>query len=259
MRGDAGADFILGQENDDVIEGGDGNDQVAGDQGVDKVSGGAGGDEIEGNDGNDLLTGDGGADTMNAGPDIDQCAGGAGNDFCHGSSPAPPTGKDPDVCLKDVEKKKSCSGYVPKFNVMVDYVHDRPAAADDEYVLTGKLDQTDPDNEDVVTGTSTFAGSVADFSHSGDSCDDFSSSTSYNGTANLTGSVGSDGSFYFIHADMDSGGEGTNRNPADFRTGAGDFTHPVPPEGDTWTNVHEGRPESCDGVTTVTYTLTPIT
>ena len=52
-----------------MIDGGDGNDQIAGGQGTDMISGGAGDDQITGGQGNDMITGGAGNDIMDGGPD----------------------------------------------------------------------------------------------------------------------------------------------------------------------------------------------
>jgi Ca2+-binding RTX toxin-like protein len=81
--------LILGDEVDNVIEGGIGHDEIEGNEGNDIIRGGNGNDSIGGGEGNDDLNGQGGTDKLfgDGGDDIlrvdvghDRMTGGSGND-----------------------------------------------------------------------------------------------------------------------------------------------------------------------------------
>jgi Ca2+-binding RTX toxin-like protein len=68
----SGIDFTLdGNDLDNVITGGAGNDLVMGETGDDIVIGGAGSDIVQGNEGDDLLIGGLGMDYLGGGPGAD--------------------------------------------------------------------------------------------------------------------------------------------------------------------------------------------
>ena len=71
---------IIGSPEDDVLEGGPGDDRIVGQGGDDSIEGGAGNDEILGESGDDALRGDLGNDTL---------LGGVGNDALLGTELAP--------------------------------------------------------------------------------------------------------------------------------------------------------------------------
>lgn len=92
LRGD-GADTLFGGEGNDQLNGGAGNDhiwgglgndRIVGGDGNDSVSGGFGDDRILGNDGNDILSGDEGNDQIFGGAGDDTIDGGLGNDMING-------------------------------------------------------------------------------------------------------------------------------------------------------------------------------
>ena len=80
LKGGAGNDFIGGNEGNDTVIGGDGNDQVFGDEGDDNVQGGNGDDWVQGYYGDDVLQGGDGNDTLGGHVGADTMTGGAGND-----------------------------------------------------------------------------------------------------------------------------------------------------------------------------------
>jgi Ca2+-binding RTX toxin-like protein len=93
LRGDAGADSIVGAAGfDDIngnmgadtLHGAAGDDWVVGGQGNDLQFGDVGGDVVLGNLGNDTLDGGDGGDQVRGGQGDDSVAGGAGNDYVSG-------------------------------------------------------------------------------------------------------------------------------------------------------------------------------
>ena len=85
IDGGGGDDYIFADAGDDIVSGGDGNDDLDGDAGNDTLHGGDGQDEIYGGEGNDILYGGAGDDIYligEAGDDI--LIGGAGNDRLYG-------------------------------------------------------------------------------------------------------------------------------------------------------------------------------
>lgn len=79
LQGTTGADAIFGNDLNNVLDAGGGNDSVTGD---------AGSDQIIGGDGTDYLQGNTGADTVTGGSGDDNVLGGKDNDFIHGNSGA---------------------------------------------------------------------------------------------------------------------------------------------------------------------------
>lgn len=73
--------LIDGSEGNDVIHGGDGDDNLRGWEGDDVIYGGAGNDRILGQYGNDVLYGGAGDDVMFGGTGSDVLYGGDGNDY----------------------------------------------------------------------------------------------------------------------------------------------------------------------------------
>lgn len=138
LEGGDGEDNLLGGPGADIVDGGGETDVVAGEGGADeridggkgddRVNAGPGADEnVTGLSGNDLVVGAGGDDFLQGGSDNDQidggpgddklygeagddkCSGGTGSDLCNGGPPTPSNPEnDPDICTKDVEKKRSC-------------------------------------------------------------------------------------------------------------------------------------------------------
>ncbi len=75
-----GAFVNPGTSGNDVLNGGDGPNQISGDAGNDTIDGGGGNDKLSGSAGNDVLTGDDGNDALFGSGGIDTLTGGAGAD-----------------------------------------------------------------------------------------------------------------------------------------------------------------------------------
>lgn len=82
----AGDDTIDGGDGDDIINAGAGADSVDGDDGQDTIDGGTENDTIDAGNGNDSVLGGDGDDSINAGDGLDNVDGGAGMDELNGSS-----------------------------------------------------------------------------------------------------------------------------------------------------------------------------
>ena len=82
--GYAGDDVLQGNQGADNINGNTGNDTVMGGQDADTLSGGQGNDNVNGNIGNDQVSGDAGNDTLHGGQGNDLILGGAGDDILDG-------------------------------------------------------------------------------------------------------------------------------------------------------------------------------
>jgi hypothetical protein len=80
LNGTFGSDCILGRGGQDTINGNGGNDFISGGDGDDIVNAGSGSDLVFGGTGQDRLTGGTGNDVMSGGDGDDQCFGGDGND-----------------------------------------------------------------------------------------------------------------------------------------------------------------------------------
>jgi len=80
INGGAGADVLNGGAGNDTIEAGDGRDIINGGIGADSLLGGAGNDTIYGMNGFDLIHGGDGDDRLSGGAGNDTIFGGAGND-----------------------------------------------------------------------------------------------------------------------------------------------------------------------------------
>ncbi len=78
--GGSGNDSITGDANNNILNGGDGDDILTGGSGNDTIDGGAGNDIINGGDGNDVLMGGLGNDTIDGGTGDDVITGGMGSD-----------------------------------------------------------------------------------------------------------------------------------------------------------------------------------
>lgn len=92
LTGGAGDDNLAGKAGTDTINGGGGNDHLSGDDnpnattgGADTLNGGAGDDVLDGHAGDDLLQGGSGNDQINAGFGNDVTIGGPGDDRIDGS------------------------------------------------------------------------------------------------------------------------------------------------------------------------------
>lgn len=81
LIGDGGQDFLYGGNGPDWLEGGAGNDFLYGDDGNDTLIGGGDNDLLSGLNGNDSLFGGDGQDTLYSGLGVDTLDGGDGNDF----------------------------------------------------------------------------------------------------------------------------------------------------------------------------------
>lgn len=79
-RGGTGNDLLSGEAGNDTLYGDAGNDRLYGDGGNDTLFGGAGKDLVWGGSGNDRLYGDAGNDTLIGGPGRDRLVGGTGTD-----------------------------------------------------------------------------------------------------------------------------------------------------------------------------------
>ncbi|GAB4532484.1 MAG: hypothetical protein Tsb0014_16970 [Pleurocapsa sp.] len=93
LQGQGGNDFVLGNEGsdtisggngDDFLHGGDGDDSLLGERDVDKLRGGIGNDILDGGDDDDYLYGQEGEDLLDGGDDDDLLLGGTGNDTLMG-------------------------------------------------------------------------------------------------------------------------------------------------------------------------------
>ncbi|PTN11686.1 calcium-binding protein [Nitrosomonas aestuarii] len=78
-------DFLyIGDELDNFIQGGFGNDELEGNNGNDTLKGGNGNDTLDGDSGNDDLDGQGGTDKLFGGPGDDILRAGDGHDQLYG-------------------------------------------------------------------------------------------------------------------------------------------------------------------------------
>lgn len=80
MNGGGGNDTIGGGGGNDTIGGGGGSDTIGGGSGSDTIGGGDGSDDLGGGSGDDALDGGSGDDILDGGLGIDQLIGGLGND-----------------------------------------------------------------------------------------------------------------------------------------------------------------------------------
>jgi hypothetical protein len=88
ITGEQGNDLISGGGGDEFIDGGQGNDSVSGGDGADTIVGGAGADSLEGANGADSILGGAGNDILVGGDNEDTIHGGAGNDSIAGGDGA---------------------------------------------------------------------------------------------------------------------------------------------------------------------------
>ena len=85
IYGGAGKDYLYGFSGDDTIYGGASDDHIQGMEGDDTLYGGDGDDSLVGGSGTNQLNGGAGNDYLVGDSDIDQLNGGAGNDALHGN------------------------------------------------------------------------------------------------------------------------------------------------------------------------------
>jgi Ca2+-binding RTX toxin-like protein len=88
VEGSAFRDIVFGNDADNDLFLGDGNDGAAGNGGSDNIRGGNGNDFIMGDGGNDDLRGDAGDDKLFGGDGNDRLIGGDGNDWLEGGAGA---------------------------------------------------------------------------------------------------------------------------------------------------------------------------
>lgn len=86
LTGQQGRDIITGNAGNDVISGLGGNDSLDGGDGADQISGGDGNDVILGQGGEDILYGGIGSDTLRGGTEDDRLFGDDGNDSLYGDA-----------------------------------------------------------------------------------------------------------------------------------------------------------------------------
>ena len=84
LNGGAGDDMLDGASGEDILNGGDGEDTLYGQSQNDTLNGGAGNDTLYGDTGDDTLNGDQGDDLLFGGSNKDTLNGGAGNDQLSG-------------------------------------------------------------------------------------------------------------------------------------------------------------------------------
>ena len=78
--------IIIGNDADNNLWGGAGDDTLSGHDGADQLFGAQGNDTLDGGSGNDLMTGDGGNDILSGGEGDDQLDGGAGTNLLRGGN-----------------------------------------------------------------------------------------------------------------------------------------------------------------------------
>ncbi len=84
LNGTNGDDVILGLGGNDTLSGNGGNNLLKGGDGNDIINGGSGNDRIEGGNGNDIINGNGGMDILVGGAGNDQITGGSQADIIFG-------------------------------------------------------------------------------------------------------------------------------------------------------------------------------
>lgn len=78
--------LYMGDDLDNIITGGNGNDELEGEGGNDTLKGGDGNDTLEGGSGNDILDGQGGTDKLDGGDGNDILLAGDGHDILTGGN-----------------------------------------------------------------------------------------------------------------------------------------------------------------------------
>jgi len=84
IAGGAGDDVLIGGDGNDVISGGNGNDVIDAGTGNNVIDGGSGNDTIFAGEGNDIISGGTGDDTIFGGDGDDILTGGDGSDYVEG-------------------------------------------------------------------------------------------------------------------------------------------------------------------------------
>lgn len=86
IAGGQGDDQLFGMRGDDIVKGGSGDDRIWGNSGDDDLRGGSGDDALYGGQGNDILRGGGGNDFLDGNSGDDDIRAGGGDDEIWGSS-----------------------------------------------------------------------------------------------------------------------------------------------------------------------------
>ncbi|MEM9045882.1 MAG: calcium-binding protein, partial [Pseudomonadota bacterium] len=86
LSGSAGHDMLDGGIGDDVLNGGSGNDLLYGGDGLDDMAGGSGDDILFGGLENDVMTGNSGDDQLSGGTGDDDLSGSSGDDILNGGT-----------------------------------------------------------------------------------------------------------------------------------------------------------------------------
>ncbi|MCH9808674.1 MAG: DUF4114 domain-containing protein [Alphaproteobacteria bacterium] len=86
IQGGLGNDKLFGMGGDDTVSGGEGDDQIWGNSGNDTLDGQAGNDDLRGGSGDDIMFGGDGNDVLAGNSGDDKMSGGAGNDRLDGNS-----------------------------------------------------------------------------------------------------------------------------------------------------------------------------
>lgn len=84
LNGNAGPDFLIGDDRDNTMYGGSDNDYLEGGSGNDSLYGGTGNDTLYGGDDNDILSGGDNSDTLDGGLGNDTLYGDSGDDTLYG-------------------------------------------------------------------------------------------------------------------------------------------------------------------------------
>ena len=152
---------ITGTDDDDILNGGDGNDTLYGQNGNDTLNGNDGNDILWGGNGNDILNGGNGNDTLWGDNGYDILNGGAGNDILNGGD------REKDRYLfqrghgQDIINDK---GYYYVSDQINDIIFEGASFADAVFTRFGKdLIVRAYGSEDSVTLTDYFTDSLIDY------------------------------------------------------------------------------------------------
>ncbi|PSB32210.1 calcium-binding protein [Stenomitos frigidus] len=134
ILGLAGDDQLFGGKGTDILLGGQNNDQLFGDQGSDFLFGEEGNDQLEGGQGSDFLDGGSGADTLLGGNGRDVLVGGTGVDTLTGGNGADTFGFAGDVFAGAAPILNAATGirFVNQADNITDYEIGR-----DQFALNG--------------------------------------------------------------------------------------------------------------------------